>query len=202
MLTTVSAESQGIVGGVALEAKSRHPLGCLRVTLIDSANATVSRARTRRDGSFEFPAPAAGRYSLRFAGFGVRAISTAPEFLSPASEVERRFLLDLLPADSVSMWEQPIDWALPPQPVNNGVSAKYPSELRRSGVTGGVFMGFVVDSSGRIDSASAIALASTHRALTASVSRVLPEMRYLPARDLSGPVCAFVIQSFLFELIP
>ena len=61
-------------------------------------------------------------------------------------------------------------------------------------------MGFVVDSSGKIELPSVITFTSTHRALSKSVTAAIPDFRFEPAQERGKTVCAFMLQPYIFNL--
>ena len=76
----------------------------------------------------------------------------------------------------------------------------YPYELMSVGTEGGVFLRFVVDSSGRADVASIEVVRSSHPAFTQSVRQALPLMLFTPATIGGRRVRQLVEQNFEFRI--
>lgn len=78
----------------------------------------------------------------------------------------------------------------------------YPPELMKEGAEGGVFIRFVVDSSGRADPGTIEIVRSTHPAFTQSVRHALPLMMFTPASVGGRHVRQAVEQNFEFRIAP
>ena len=78
----------------------------------------------------------------------------------------------------------------------------YPPAQMKQGKEGSVFVRFVVDSSGRADSASVEVVRSTHSDFTQSVREALPLMLYTPASVGGRHVRQAVEQTFSFRITP
>ena len=76
----------------------------------------------------------------------------------------------------------------------------YPELLRSAGVEGSVLAQFVVDTTGRADPASFIALRSDNALFTAAVRAALGRMRFLPAEAGGRKVSQLVQQPFQFTV--
>jgi TonB family protein len=76
----------------------------------------------------------------------------------------------------------------------------YPQDLMKAGTEGGVFIRFVVDSSGRADAASIEVIRSTHPSFTQSVRQAVPLMMFTPATVGGHHVRQLVEQNFEFKL--
>ena len=61
---------QPMVGGIARDARTREPLECLHVALLDSTGRALAHTVTDAAGRFELEAPRAGIYRVRFEVFG------------------------------------------------------------------------------------------------------------------------------------
>ena len=77
----------------------------------------------------------------------------------------------------------------------------YPPELVKSGTEGGVFIRFIVDTTGYPDLASMEILRSTNAAFSQSVRDALPLMRFTPATVGGHRVRQAVEQNFEFKII-
>ena len=78
----------------------------------------------------------------------------------------------------------------------------YPPELLKEGREGGVYMRFVVDSSGRADPGTIEVIRSTHPAFTQSVRQAMPLMLFTPASVAGHHVRQAVEQNFEFRITP
>lgn len=78
----------------------------------------------------------------------------------------------------------------------------YPPELIQQGVEGSVLTNFVIDTSGRADSASIQILQSTHALFAQSVRMAIPGMRFSPAMVQGRKVRQMVEQRFQFRITP
>jgi TonB family protein len=78
----------------------------------------------------------------------------------------------------------------------------YPPYLESQRIEGAVVVSYIVDSTGRADSASLRVKQSTHPAFAEAVRAALPGMRFRPA-ELSGHrVRQLVLQEFRFVIVP
>lgn len=90
--------------------------------------------------------------------------------------------------------EEPATLLAPPD-------VRYPAALRTAeggGITGDVLAQFVVDTTGRVDPATAKVLRSTHPAFTAAILAVLPALAFHPARAGGRAVKQLVQLPFRF----
>ena len=78
----------------------------------------------------------------------------------------------------------------------------YPTELMKDGKEGGVFIRFVVDTTGRADPASMEIVRSTHVLFSQSVQQALPLMLFTPAMVGGHRVRQAVEQNFEFRIAP
>ncbi len=76
----------------------------------------------------------------------------------------------------------------------------YPPDLMSAGTEGGVFLRFIVDSSGRADAGSIEVVRSSHPAFTQSVRQALPLMLFTPATIGGRRVRQLVEQNFEFRI--
>jgi TonB family protein len=77
----------------------------------------------------------------------------------------------------------------------------YPPDLVKAGVEGGVYIRFVVDTSGHPDSNSMEVVRSSHPAFTESVRLALPLMLFTPATVRGHHVRQAVEQNFEFKIL-
>ncbi|MEP6621457.1 MAG: TonB family protein [bacterium] len=76
----------------------------------------------------------------------------------------------------------------------------YPPDLVKNGVEGGVFIRFVVDTTGRPDPESFQVVTATNPAFAQSVKDALPQMKFTPATVRGHHVRQAVEQNFQFKL--
>lgn len=76
----------------------------------------------------------------------------------------------------------------------------YPADLVKKGIEGGVFIRFVVDTSGHPDPASLQIVMATDSAFAQSVKDALPGMRFTPATVRGHHVRQAVEQNFQFKI--
>ena len=84
--------------------------------------------------------------------------------------------------------------------VEGSAAPVYPAELILAGVEGSVQTQYVIDTSGRADSASLQVLAATHPAFVRAVREAVPGMRFTPAIVQGRKVRQMVAQRFDFRL--
>ena len=77
----------------------------------------------------------------------------------------------------------------------------YPREMLEKGVEGAVLTRYVIDTTGRADSASLQVLNATNNAFTQSVREALPGMRFSPAVVQGHKVRQLVEQNFEFRIL-
>jgi TonB family protein len=78
----------------------------------------------------------------------------------------------------------------------------YPAELIEKGVEGQVLTNFVIDTTGRADSATIVILQATHPLFVESVRTAIPGMRFSPAMVQGRRVRQIVEQRFQFKITP
>ncbi len=85
-------------------------------------------------------------------------------------------------------------------PAPGSVGPTYPDMLRSAGIEGTVLAQFVVDTLGRVDVATFVALHSDHAQFTTAVRAALGRMRFLPAEYGGRKVAQLVHQPFQFTV--
>ncbi|MEO5814415.1 MAG: energy transducer TonB [Gemmatimonadaceae bacterium] len=78
----------------------------------------------------------------------------------------------------------------------------YPPQLMKEGKEGGVFIRFVVDSTGRADSASIEIVRASHPLFAMAVRQAVPQMMFSPASMGGRHVRQAVEQNFEFRIAP
>ncbi|MFN2563923.1 MAG: TonB family protein [Gemmatimonadaceae bacterium] len=77
---------------------------------------------------------------------------------------------------------------------------RYPDALRYRRIEGQVDIQFVVDTSGRIETASAYVLHSDHELFIAAIKDLLPRLRYAPGKVGKRKARVVVTQTFSFKV--
>jgi protein TonB len=85
------------------------------------------------------------------------------------------------------------------EPIS-GTAVAYPEAMRTSGAEGRVLAQFVVNESGRVETATFKVLESSNPAFTAAVKAALPRMKFRPAQIGKTNVQQVVQQAFVFQL--
>jgi protein TonB len=83
---------------------------------------------------------------------------------------------------------------------DGGVEPEYPSMLKRAGITGGVLLQFVVDTTGKADLNTLKFVTSDHLLFSESAKKALQKMRFIPAMIGQRPVRMWVTLPFEFTL--
>jgi hypothetical protein len=197
--------------GIATDADSHTPLGCARVALEDSVQNVVAAGRTTRAGTFILNAPRPGSYRVRVETYGWAPVYGPTELATSGEQKQAqlavRFSDQLL--NSRSGMDQEEFRHASPAAVSTpafgrgtrGTSAPVAAVALLGsestpvlGIVGGAptgnsFVQFVVDSTGRVDTASVQLPAEVGKAAATSVRSVLPRIRFSPARVAGTPVC-------------
>lgn len=83
----------------------------------------------------------------------------------------------------------------------SSAAPKYPEVLLARNIEGSTFVHYVVDTLGRVDTATIRVLRSTAPEFAASVRAALAEMRFRPALQASRKVRQWVEQNFAFRIV-
>lgn len=203
--------------GRALDADSRTPLACARVALEDSAQNVVARDQSAADGAFSLRAPRPGTYRVRVETRGFAPsygpFETAVADQDKQGEYLVRFTDQLLLPPSLYRSEfqhaQPASVRVEPmlaRPARRGRSREASAPIVQGVTIGGsetmpilgivwretpmtTWAQFVVDSAGAVDSTSILLPSDVASGARAAIDRVLPRVRFTPARDHDRPVC-------------
>jgi len=214
-------EHTPVFAGRAVDADSKRPLACVRVTLEDSAQNVVSVHRTGWTGEFMLPAPRPGTYRVRLDLHGW-APAYGPAYAAAAGEQNEheyliRFTEQLLvtrDARTISDFQHAYPAAVRTEAIGARPAPSGPSPKAAAastpivqGVTLGgsestpilgiisrvppatIWMQFVVDSLGRVDTASILLPPATPANMKASIASVMPRVRFSPAREAGTPTC-------------
>ena len=85
-------------------------------------------------------------------------------------------------------------------PWGESAAPPYPPSLLAKRIEGSVAVQYIVDTTGRADTASFIVLTSTHDEFSQAVKRTLPEMRFRSAVMGTRKVRQLVQQLFTFKI--
>lgn len=128
----------------------------------------------------------------------------SPDHLNPRQSIahEGRPIMpptqDLDPA-TTTFFEFQVDT---PVALRGSVRPHYPAALKHAGISGEVWVQFVVDETGRVNMRTFTVLKSPDPAFTAAVKAALPTWRLEPAIRQGKKVKQLVQQSFVFGLSP
>jgi hypothetical protein len=206
-----------LFAGIVVDAETRTPLGCARVALEDSLQNVVSASRTTMAGTFNLPAPHPGTFRVRVETHGwapvhgsmvAAAANETKQSEYPVSFTEQMLSASFMPPDPdfqrarpAAVTTQPISMRSGGKgsttPVVTGVTLGGSESMPILGIIGRVpamttWMQFVVDSAGRVDTASVLLPPKTPASAKASVTSVLPRVRFTPAIEAGKPTCELI----------
>jgi TonB family protein len=187
----------GSVSGEAVDATTHAPLTKLRVSLIAANGDTVGASTTDAGGVFVIP-HRGGVLHLRFDGRGFHSVFAAPDTLKPDSVLERRYDLKLvpIPLDSIFSVSQ-VDTAAFVDSRHSALP-RYPEALEQERVSGFVILAFVVDTVGDVEEGSVRVVRSSQEEFVRAILKVLPRIKYKPARLGDRKVRQAAQQTFKF----
>ena len=192
--------------GRVVDADTRQPMTCARIALEDNRQNLVGRARSDAMGIFVIQAPRAGAYRVRVESHGWAPIY-GPELSANAGEDNQReyvvaFAEQMLTSSFENRGEyeraRPVALStrVGPRPTTalDQVTLGGSESMPILGIVGPyeamtTWMQFVVDSAGRVDTASISLPAATPASARRSVKSVLPRVRFAPARDNGRVTC-------------
>jgi TonB family protein len=116
-----------------------------------------------------------------------------PEVPPPVPVGER------LPVVEQALTEIEVDSVVERDP--NSVAPVYPPQLLSKQVEGTTFVNYVVDTTGRVDTATIRVIRTTHVLFARSVRDALALMRFRPAIQASRKVRQWVEQNFAFKIV-
>lgn len=205
--------------GIAVDADSKAPLGCARVSLADSSENIVASGRTDRAGTFVLRAPRAGTYAVHVEAFGWEPVSGPFEMAQPDEAKQHQYSVRFTDR-LLSVGVRGLDDTQHAYPVAvtasafasaPGAKAKKTSSagpraivqsvsLRGSETmpilnvvsnapAGTSWIEFTVDSAGVVDASSIVYPAGTDQRAIGSVNLVLPHVKFSPAREDRRPTC-------------
>lgn len=202
--------------GRALDGDSKTPLSCVRVAVEDSAQNVVNNTRADATGAFTLKAPRPGAYRVRVETHGwypwhsAATPATANEEKNEEHQV--RFTEQLLvtraqmaagpeyePAHPAAVRFEPVPARASSRstPIIHGVtltgSQTMPIlDIRSPLPPQTLWTQFMVDSAGRVDTASIVLPPNTAANVRSTVRYVMPRVRFTPARDSGKPTCELV----------
>ena len=196
--------------GVARDAKSRAPLRCLHVALIDSTDRAVAHAVTDSAGTFVLVAPSSGIYRVGFEIFGWERLVGPVDTLEAGALREREYPLAFereLRGDSIApgsdllaaLRHRESDAWHSASAGTPDVAIRYPRRMAVARLRGDVVAQYIVDERGRVPSDSWRPLAFTNDDFLTALRAHLPTMRYQPARLDGRPVCELVRNRVAFD---
>lgn len=209
--------------GEALDADTKRPLACTRVALEDSALNVVVNDMTGPTGTFSLQAPRPGTYRVRLdtkgwaPTYGALVLANADE--EKQSKYLVRFteqLLESAPDPDPMAFQHAAPAAVTSQVIGQPSPAGATVPIIQGVVLGGspsmpilgiisrvppatVWAQFVVDSVGRVDTASIILPPETSKNVRFNVAAVLPRVRFSPARDRGRSVCEMLRMQINFS---
>ena len=192
--------------GIARDMRSRAPLGCLHVALVDSSQRAVAHTVTDSGGAFVLVAPSAGVYRVAFEVFGWEQLLGPVDTLRDGEMRERAYPLEFDeapagggPSPAELRRGETGDWHSAAA-ANPDADIRFPKSMRGAVTSGSVVAEYVVDERGRVRPESWRPIASTHPDFLAAVRAHVPAMRYQPARLNGRPTCQLVRNQVRFEL--
>ena len=131
-------------------------------------------------------------------GDGPPAASAASPVDAVGSDQAEEVTIPTPAEEEFVLTEIEVDSAVVPDPESGGPA--YPPEMLKLGVEGTVLARFVVDTFGRAETKSFLALQTTNQAFADAVRASLPQMKFRPARLAGKAVPQLVVQSFAFRI--
>jgi len=202
MLTTAQTlPAQGLITGRALIPNSTRPLACADAALRRTDGTVVATTFIREDGTFEFAAPAAGRYVVAFNALGMVEAVAPLDSLHPASDVDRTFAVPLNAVDSlVERVDAERNDKRYAQLAKNSGTPLYPVPERDNGHEGGIVAAVVVNADGLVDTTLTSFLYASAAPFEESVREAFGRMRFEPAQYGGQARCSLLVLPYIFEL--
>lgn len=187
--TTVADVFRSVVGGEAV--RDTAPASPNRQDRDRTVSDRVARDRTESDR-------AAAAIVIRPPSFGrldsvTRAMNVPAQNVGEPFDVRLQASLASAAQSGIAALEAPVP-ARRAKLIGNPPVPRYPEQISRSGIGGEVRVRFEVDTLGRPVTSTIEILASPHPSLTASVKKVVPTMRFEPARS-PGPAPRTISES-------
>ena len=199
--------------GVALDADSRKPLACVRVALEDTARNAVANEQTSHAGTFSLQAPRPGTYRVNLGITGWSSAYGSMELANADEEKQREYLVRFTEQtlmsrdiDDPTGFQHATPAALSTIPVSSNATGRSTAPVGPAVSLSGsaavpvlgiisrvppatVWAQFVVDSAGKVDTASIMVPPGTSANVRTNVVTVLPRVRFSAARVDGRPTC-------------
>jgi hypothetical protein len=177
---TKSAGAQTL-GGQVVQLDTKKPLGGAAVALVDDSARVVASTSASSEGAFYLDAPGAGFYRLVLLVAGGSFVSPSVQ-LDSGKTVEKLFSVPDVPSTfAAALFER--DVTKPATPVPGGRGPVYPAGLAEAGIRAVISTMFVVDETGRPDTATFRVLnTSADERFVSAIREALPNTRFVPAR--------------------
>lgn len=193
--------------GRVVAAETRRPMSCARIALEDKGQNVVGRARTDPTGIFVIQAPRAGAYRVRVESHGWAPAYGPVLTASTGEDNQREYVVAFTEQMLTSVPENRSEYerarpvalstprigAAPTTPLDQ-VTLGGSESMPILGIVGRfepmtAWIQFVVDTAGRVDTASVSVPAATPANAIRSVKSVLPRVRFSPAKDNGRVTC-------------
>ena len=189
------ASAQYLMGRV-VDAASGQPLPKAAVG-VQVPGDSVVKTLTAKDGAFALQLPAAGTYVVHVQASRAPAVVSDSITVAADSVVQREFRV-AMPPDPV-FYEFQVDQTI--RRLSSGVAPRYPQALRDRGVhEGSATLQYVVDTLGRVDSASLRVLRQTHPEFAANARAAALAQLFRPAERDGRKVRVLVELPFAFTV--
>ena len=183
--------AQSIVG-VTADSASNEPLRCVDVALEDSVNHVLAWSSTGDEGTFRFDSATTRAHHIRFVVWHHRSI-VAPA-ATDGSTPRYRLSFEANARGKPKLWPDTTD--SPPGRIIGfpAEGMRYPPDLRKKRIEGGVVTRYVLDATGFVDPTSIRILESSDPEFSSAATKFLQQIQLAPARRGGKPVCALVWQ--------
>jgi hypothetical protein len=221
VLPSVAHAQRPIEAGIARDAKTKAPLQCLHVALLDSTNRPVAHTVTDEAGQFSLEAPGPGAFRLRFEIYAWETLAGPLDTLASGDFKQRAYPLTFanmlspsatLPGGIASReptarssedreaWikfekhlrRDEADSVWVSRHAVPGMPLRYPPTLWGRIQAGGATAQFVVDSSGRVREESWVVVHRTRDEFATAVRKASLVSEWKPARLYGRPTCELV----------
>jgi TonB family protein len=189
------AYAQSVIG-VTADSASNEPLRCVDVALEDSASHVLAWSSTGDEGTFRFDSATTGAHHIRFTVWHHRSIVAplAAPSATDGSTPRYRLSFEANARGKPKLWPDTTD-----SPPGRMISfpaegMRYPPDLRKKRIEGGVVTRYVLDATGFVDPTSIRILESSDPEFSNAATKFLQQIQLAPARRGGKPVCALVWQ--------
>jgi len=196
LAATTSAHAQTVLGGQVVHKTKGTVLPKVAVELLGARDTVLVTTTTGDDGTFMITAPSGGSYRVRLTAPGAEAYLSDSLKVADGEYIAHQFPIEPTPRAYLEFEVQ-----RRAVPVTGSKAPRYPESLRQAGMTGCVIAEFVVDETGRVDSATFRAVKFTHVDFVRAVIAALPDFRFQPAQVDGRNVRAVVRQPYTFSIV-